>query len=149
MRGLVVAVCVAGCSIPLDSTPTTRWPIRWVDGGMHGHGWYEKAGVRLSASTCGDAHERAVYGVHDAEAAMAECSRWWPAAAISGGAATAAIGGYFAAGWIRDDDTRRDVRMADIAVGLTAFVIGLAFEYRSERALHRAVRLYNDALDDQ
>jgi len=103
---------------------------------MHHHGAFFKGDVRLDMCDAS-----AVSGVSDAEDAVGTCSGWRRGAFAAGIVGVAAIPTYFA---LRDGRART----IDIAVGATAYAVGLVMEFVAERSFRDAIQLYNDALPD-
>ena len=139
MRVPLLAVLAAGCTVPL--VPTERTPIEWVRNGTHGH--YEKGGVQLLGTTCGEQYHRAVAGVPEAEELVDSCERFTIGYGIGMGVFVAGLAsaGVFEA--TLDGSAQKSAATASLATAITGFAVGLVMARFSIDRMARAVHVYN------
>ncbi len=142
MRALALLL-IPACTIPIVSTDRAR--IDWVRHGRHGN--YEKLGVPLEGTTCGDEYMHAVAGVPQAEDLMTRCYN----GNLVFGAGMLGFIAFPVAGIVtglETTGTARDVAFsAGIGVGVASFAIGFAAAVFAAHRLDESVHAYNAAVD--
>jgi hypothetical protein len=142
MRHVAVFLAVAACTIPI--VPTERLPIRWVQHGRHGG--YEKGGVELAGTTCGEQFQRAVSGVPEAEAMMARCHTGTMVYA-AGMLGFLVLPGAAAATYVlTGSGTVHDAAFpVGFSLGMLAFGVGYIATFWASARLDDAVEIYDAA----
>jgi len=133
-------VCFAACGGAL--VPIEPMPIEWVSSGRHGA--YEKGGITIDGWNCGEAYQRAVTGVPEAEALMRECSSYIKAyGALMTGFVVLPIGSIAGGAPIDDHGTRDAVIGVGVGLALTSFALGLVMGHVATTKRAEAVHIYN------
>ena len=135
----MVAKLACGCGG--DLMPTERMRIEWVQHGRHGH--YEKAGIPLDGSTCGEQYQRAVAGVPPAEELMQRCSDHNAAYGVLMTSFVVVPLTSLLVGFELDSHPREIVIGSGLVVGLASFLVGVWMGYLGGQELHDAVHLYD------
>jgi hypothetical protein len=145
MRRVVAALALAGCAGTFD-VPTERMPITRERSRASHHSHWEKGGVELGGLTCGADFERAVSGVPEAEARMADCRRSTTIFAIGASGFVVLPLAGIGVGELADHDATGRWFVAGAALGGAAFVVAFIAAYEALAQQDDAIHIYNRGL---